>query len=99
MVSIQSIVNMDDKPSLRTTLNLAIRQVSDISGAFETNGSVKTTVENRKVSPESVIIISARNAVAVSLNAFVEVAANGYFEVSHNNTAGGKFDYVIIGAM
>ncbi|CVI61015.1 hypothetical protein CFBP4996_15355 [Agrobacterium leguminum] len=99
MVSIQSITNMDDKPKVRQTLNLTIRQVSDITGSFNTElGTPKTTIENLKIGPSSVILLSPRNLNAVTANAFVSVIGPGYFEVSHND-AEAIFDYVIVGAV
>ncbi|WCJ63811.1 hypothetical protein [Agrobacterium tumefaciens] len=99
MVSIQSITNMDDKPKVRQTLNLTIRQVSDITGAFTTSlGTGKTTIENLKIGPSSVILLSPRSIEAVNANAFVLVIGNGYFEIQHNDVEA-RFDYVIVGAV
>lgn len=99
MVSIQSITNLDDKPKVRQTLNLTIRQVSDITGSFTTTlGSGKTVVENLKIGPSSVILLSPRNAEASDARAFVLVIGNGYFEIQHNDVEA-RFDYVIIGAV
>ena len=99
MVSIQSITNMDDKPKVRQTLNLTIRQVSDITGSFETAlGTINTTIENLKVGPSTVILLSPRNLEAATSNAFISVIGPGYFAVSHTDTEA-KFDYVIIGAV
>lgn len=99
MVSIQSITNMDDKPKVRQTLNLTIRQVSDITGSFNTElGTTKTTIENLKIGPSSVILLSPRSIEAVNANAFVDVVGPGYFEVVHNDSEA-RFDYVIIGAV
>lgn len=94
------ISNIEEKSTLRSTINLVIRQVSDTTGQVTLSTGSTTIVHNPKVGVESLVLVAAKNAGAASANAWVSSVGNGIFTITHAaGDAGRVVGFAIIGAV
>lgn len=86
---------------LRSLLDWVLRQVSDNTGVVTiANNTTQTVVQHGKVTPNSVVTLSALTANAALMQSTVWVtAANGSFTINHSSSAAAdrKFAYSIFG--
>ncbi|MNV85585.1 hypothetical protein D3C71_1795530 [compost metagenome] len=97
---ITPISNIDDKQNLRTTLNLVIRQVSDVTGEVTLGTGTSTVVNNSKVGIQSFIVLKPNNGGASTANFWVSSTGTGTFTITHLAGAAGRIvGFAIIGAV
>ncbi|MDA5241133.1 hypothetical protein EXN32_21905 [Agrobacterium tumefaciens] len=95
MTTIHPISNIDDKSNLRTAINAAIRQVSDITGTITVAESGTIVLQNPKIYPGSVIVLSPRDTAASTARYYISTLNDGQAQIVITGT--GIFDYVISG--
>lgn len=95
MATIQPISNIEDNSNLRTAINAVIRQVSDISGTITVAASGTIVLQNPKIYPGSVIVLSPRDIAASTAQYYISTLNDGQAQIVITGT--GVFDYVISG--
>lgn len=87
-------------PEIRRVVNLLVDGKHNGIGSFTCAASATTTtVEDLRVGPESIVLLSPTSANSASENIYVSAKNKQNFVVSHSNAASTDrtFDYIIIG--
>lgn len=97
---ITPISNVSDTSNLRTTINLVIRQVSDVAGEVTLGTGTSTVVKNSKVGLQSFVMVQGKNDGGHAASPYVSSTGDGTFTITHLAGAAGRVvGFAIMGAV